>query len=175
MAKQTFDQKFKKQVRSFEISLSSAVQRTTASLKEIVGKLALSGMSTKNIQKVLEKDLVEGGRVFGEFRRAVKATSEGLIGKVSTDAYLEEFGADIEFTWIAALVNTCDDCMPRHGEVKSFEEWEAEGLPRSGWSVCKEHCQCVLIPEKIAAERNELREPLDRKKAMAERAEARKK
>lgn len=173
MAKKTFEQRFKKQMQSFEISLSTAVRRATASLQEVVSKLSLSGMSKPAIKKILEKDLVEGGRVFGEFRRAVKATSEGLIGKVSTDAYLQEFGAEIDFTWIAALVNTCEDCMPRHGDVKTFEEWEAEGLPRSGWSVCKEHCQCVLIPENIATARNELREPLDRKTAMAERAAAR--
>jgi len=173
MKKKDFKSRFQNQMQSLEISLSSTVQRTTASLNEIVDKLRASGMSDSNIQAGLEKDLAEGGRIFGEFRRAVKATSEGTIGKISTDAYLERFGTDISFTWIAALVNTCDDCLPRHGEIATLEEWEAQGLPRSGWSVCRENCQCVLIPEKIAESRNELRSPLDRKTAMAERAAAR--
>lgn len=164
-----FNIKFNRQMKSMEISLSAEVTRTSATLKETVDKLKLAGMTKDAIKSNLEKDLAEGGRIFGPFRRAIKATTEGTIGKISTDAYLAEFGTDIQFTWIAALVNTCEDCLPRHGEIRSYDDWEAEGLPRSGWSICKENCQCVLIPQEIAAERNELRGPLDRKTAMAER------
>lgn len=167
-----FNLKYNRQMKSMEISLSAEVSRASATLKEIVDKLRLAGMDKDSIKQNLEKDLAEGGRVFGPFRRAIKATTEGTIGKISTDAYLAEFGTDIKYTWIAALVNTCEDCLPRHGEIKSYDEWEADGLPRAGWSVCKENCQCVLIPQEIAAERNELRGPLDRKTAMAERAAA---
>lgn len=41
---------------------------------------------------------------------------------------------------------TCDDCEPRigAGEIKTLKEWEAEGVPRSGWSVCGENCRCDL-------------------------------
>lgn len=164
--------KFERQMTAMEISLSAAVTRTTASLDEIIDRLRLQGLSDDAILTQLEADLADGGRIFGEFRRAVKATTEGTIGSIATDAYLEEFGTDVNFTWIAALVNTCEDCLPRHGVVKSFPDWEAEGLPRTGWSVCRGNCQCVLIPEDIAKGRNELRSPLDRKTAMAERKAA---
>ena len=167
-----FNLKFNASMKSMEISLSAAVQRATASLNEIVDKMRLAGMGDIPIQVNLTKDLLEGGRIFGEFRRSVKATTEGTLGRLSTDAALSEFGTDIQFTWIAALVNTCDDCLPRHGEVKDFSGWEEAGLPRTGWSICRENCQCVLIPEEIAAGRNELRDPLDRKTAMAERRAA---
>ena len=172
-SKKKLDKKFQAQMTGMEISLSAAVTRTATTLKEIIDRLRLSGMSDKAILANLEVDLAEGGRIFGEFRRAVSATTQGTLGRISTDAYLEEFGTDIEFTWIAALVNTCPDCLPRHGEVKGFLEWEKEGLPRGGWSVCRDNCQCVLIPEEIARGRNELREPLDRKTAQAERRAAR--
>lgn len=175
MASDKIRKRLKVQMASMEIGLSAAVTRTVASLNEIVDRLRLQGLSEKAILTQLEQDLAEGGRVFGEFRRAVKSTTEGTIGSISTDAYLDEFGTDIDFTWIAALVNTCDDCISRHGDVRQYDEWEKAGLPRSGWSVCKQHCQCVLIPEKIATGRNELRAPLDRKTAMAERAAARSK
>ena len=170
-----FNVRFRRQMKSMEITLSSSVTRTAASLKEIIDKLRVSGMEDDEIKDRLEQDLIDGGRIFGEFRRAVQATAEGTVGRISTDAYLAEFGTEISYTWIAALVNTCEDCMPRHGEINSIEEWEAIGLPRTGWSVCKENCQCVLIPSEIAKERNELRGPLDRKTAMAERRAAREK
>lgn len=167
-----FNMKYRRELESMEISLSAAVTRASASLKEIVGKLSVSGFSAARIRKVLEDDLADGGRIFGEFRRAISATTEGTLGRISTDAYLAEFGTEIKYTWIAALVNTCDDCLPRHGQVKDLATWEAEGLPRTGWSVCRENCQCVLVPAEIAKERNELRGPLDRKTALAERRAA---
>ena len=174
MASDRMKKKFKNQMTAMEISLSSAVTRTVASLDEIIDRLRLMGLSDDAILTQLETDLRDGGRIFGEFRRAVKATTEGTIGSISTDAYLDEFGTDIDFTWIAALVNTCEDCLSRHGDVRKYAEWEKAGLPRTGWSVCRANCQCVLVPEEIAKGRNELRAPLDRKTAMAER-EARRK
>lgn len=174
MASDRFNKRFKVQMMSMEVSLSAAVTRTTASLDELIDRLRLQGLSDDVILEQLDDDLAQGGRIFGEFRRAIKSTTEGTIGSISTDSYLEEFGTDIQFTWVAALVNTCEDCISRHGEVKLYEDWEKEGLPRSGWSVCRANCQCVLIPDKIAEGRNELRAPLDRKTAMAERAAARK-
>lgn len=175
MASDRMKKRFRVQMNSMEIGLSTAVRRATASLEEIIDRLRIQGLSDGRILETLEQDLADGGRIFGEFRRAVKATTEGTIGSISTDAYLDEFGTDIDFTWIAALVNTCEDCLSRHGDVRPYPEWEKEGLPRSGWSVCRANCQCVLVPEEIARGRNELREPLDRKTAMAEREAAKKK
>lgn len=174
MASERMKKRFRVQMNAMEISLSAAVRRTTASLEEIIDRLRLQGLSDSVILETLETDLRDGGRIFGEFRRAVAATTEGTIGSISTDAYLDEFGTDIDFTWIAALVNTCEDCLSRHGDVRGYAEWEKAGLPRTGWSVCRGNCQCVLIPEEIAKGRNELRQPLDRKTAMAERAARRK-
>ena len=56
------------------------------------------------------------------------------------------------FTWIAALVNTCLDCLPRHGEQALMSEWEGQGLPGTGWSVCGDHCQCGLMPSDLAGD-----------------------
>jgi hypothetical protein len=52
------------------------------------------------------------------------------------------------FLWAAALKKTCPDCLPRHGQIDSWERWAVRGLPRSGWSVCRDKCQCVLIPQR---------------------------
>lgn len=156
---------------SMKVSLKAAVTKTTNTLQEYIQKQLLAGVSQDVIRENLSKDLEAGGRIFGEFRNAVKATTQGTIGKQATDAYLSEFGTEISYTWIAALVNTCEDCLGRHGEVNSYPEWESQGLPRSGWSVCRENCQCVLIPEEMAKERTELTKPLDRSGARDRAAE----
>ena len=43
----------------------------------------------------------------------------------------------------------CDDCIERSGEVDTFANWEARGLPGTGWSVCRGACYCVLVPEDV--------------------------
>lgn len=51
--------------------------------------------------------------------------------------------------WIAALVNTCESCLARHGQVKTFDEWERDGLPGDPVLVCcsfEPRCQCSLGP-----------------------------
>lgn len=51
--------------------------------------------------------------------------------------------------WIAALRNTCESCLKRHGQVKTFDQWEAEGLPGDPVLVCcsfEPRCQCTLGP-----------------------------
>ena len=43
----------------------------------------------------------------------------------------------------------CVDCQDRIGEVRTWNEWEALGLPASGFSVCKEFCYCQLVEESV--------------------------
>ena len=51
--------------------------------------------------------------------------------------------------WIAISKNLCDDCRSRAGEVDTWDNWEARGMPASGWSICKEYCYCQLMPESL--------------------------
>lgn len=59
---------------------------------------------------------------------------------------LERLQRDAEHTWICALVRTCHDCLPRHGQSDTMGNWRRRGKPRSGWSVCRGHCKCLLLP-----------------------------
>jgi hypothetical protein len=53
------------------------------------------------------------------------------------------------YKWVTVKDNkVCPDCTPRHGQVKSMKDWRLIGLPRSGWSVCRSRCRCVLEYEK---------------------------
>ena len=43
----------------------------------------------------------------------------------------------------------CIDCADRIDEVATFEQWQAIGLPATGFSVCKEFCYCQLVEESV--------------------------
>lgn len=145
MPAEEFDAMFKIDVDSMRIFLHTKAVRTAASIEEFIETARLQGATKAQIKKLLLKDLEEGGRYFGEFRRAIQATSNGIINRLRDTAQFSEDYQVEKYRWVAVLVNTCPDCIERHGRVKTMEEWEEEGLPRTGFTVCKENCKCLLI------------------------------
>ena len=136
-----------REIETLSISLNAKVSRTAVTIEEYINIRLTQGVALDIIKSDLLTDLKEGGRIFGEFRNAFKATYAGSIHRFRDTAEIAEIGADLRYRWVAVLVNTCPDCLERHGQVKEFNDWEAEGLPRTGQTVCKENCKCVLIPE----------------------------
>lgn len=120
--------------------------RKTISLDEYIKHRLNQGETKENIQKELLKDLKEGGQIFGDFRKAIKATPNCIIHNFK---YSEQWTKDIavkKYRWVSVLDNdTCSDCLERHAQDKSMEEWEKEGLPRAGFTACKQNCRCILV------------------------------
>lgn len=141
-----FQEFISREIDTMEIFLMGKASRTTITLQEFIAGAQAQGVSDEAIEAELTRDLEEGGRIFGEFRSAVKATSNGIINRLRDSAEFSSIGIDTTYRWVAVLVNTCPDCLERHGRVQRWEDWEAEGLPRTGQTVCKENCRCVLLP-----------------------------
>lgn len=134
-------------VTTMQIVIKAKAARTAISIKEFIRLSVLNGGSRESIKAELLKDLNEGGRIFGEFRNSIRATSNGVVNRFRDSGSFAELGYDKNYRWVAVLVNTCPDCLSRHGQVKTMIEWEAFGLPRTGHTRCKENCKCVLLPE----------------------------
>ena len=61
------------------------------------------------------------------------------------------YGDSVDKQWVSyGTPRICVDCEKRVGQVRTWNEWEAVGLPASGFSVCKEFCYCQLIPSSIS-------------------------
>tara|TARA_R100000781_G_scaffold90102_2_gene55613 strand:- start:3232 stop:3753 length:522 start_codon:yes stop_codon:yes gene_type:complete len=119
-------------------------------IEQEIGILRTAGMSDSGIIRTLSADLDGGGRIFGEYSRSIK---RGIVlgimqgFRVGQDAI---YGDSVKFRWVSVgSPNICPDCESRINQVLSWEDWEAEGLPASGFSVCKENCYCQLIPEDV--------------------------
>ena len=119
-------------------------------IEQEIAILRTAGMSDAGIIRTLTNDLSTGGRIFGEYSRSIK---RGIVlgimqgFRVGQDAI---YGDSVNFRWVSVgSPNICDDCESRINQVLTWNEWEAEGLPASGFSVCKENCYCQLIPEDI--------------------------
>jgi len=137
---------FIREMATMDIFLRTKAVKTAMTIEEYIQTRLLQGADPEILEADLLKDLNEGGRIFGELRSAIKATVVGNTARLRDTALFAENGLDIMYQWVAVMINTCPDCMERHGQVKTWDEWEAEGMPRTGMTVCKEHCQCMLVP-----------------------------
>lgn len=135
-----------RELDTLDIFLTSKASRTSITLEEYISSRIAQGTSRDVIRDDLLRDLNEGGRIFGEFRSAIRTTANGSINRIRDGAEFQELGVEESYRWAAVLVNTCPDCLERHGQEKTWEEWEAEGLPRTGATVCRENCKCMLVP-----------------------------
>lgn len=143
-----------RELQTLEIYLTAKASRTAISLEEYINTRLLQGASEQSIERDLIDDLENGGRIFSEFRNAIRATTNGSIHRSRDTAMFSDEGKTIaqeQYRWTAVLINTCPDCLDRHGRAQTLAEWEAEGLPRSGVTVCKENCKCVLLPARTVA------------------------
>ena len=155
-----FNEAIDREAEILEIYLEGKAMRTSVTLDEYIQARLASGTSKEIIKKELLQDLKTHGRIFSEFLSGMKATAKGNNARIRDMAEVSELGIeDVKYRWVAVLVNTCPDCLARHNKVATWDEWEARGLPRTGATVCRENCKCMLLP----AETTEI-EPIQRGK-----------
>lgn len=128
--------------------ISFAIDTFSQKLRAEIRKLRAAGISDTEIGRILQSDLENGGRIFGEYRNNVK---RGVISGIMQGHRVGQdriYGDSIKFKWVSVgSPKVCPDCEKRLGRIESWNVWESIGLPASGFSVCKESCYCQLIPE----------------------------
>ena len=141
-----------KELEVMSIYLQSVSDSTSVSLEGFIRSRLAQGVSIDNIKQALLNDLNTGGPFFGNFLRSIKATAYGSMTRLRNVPVFAENGIDVKYRWVSVLVNTCPDCMERHGEIKTWDDWESEGLPQTGATICEQRwgigtCRCMLLPE----------------------------
>jgi len=155
-----------KSIGLLEINLTAKSTRTAVTLAEYIQTLKEAGIANDVIRGLLIDDLENSGRIFGEFFKSIGDDVTGQLGALGRKASGLRFGFtdETKLTWIAVSIQegneACYDCTPRHGEVDIFSNWKLRGLPRTGWSVCRSKCKCVLLNESDATGETSLEKPL---------------
>ena len=127
-------------------SLLATASKSAIDIELFIQQSRLAGLTDDVIEVLLIADLAEGGFIFGAYANGLTrniSNSVNILGKAG--AMNEYIGAGVEqFRWIARSAKPCPDCSPREGEVETKEQWMMIGEPATGWSVCKQHCNCIL-------------------------------
>lgn len=123
------------------------VENFATNLNQTATLLSANGVESKVILDTLKRDKEGLGRIFGQLRNDVKA---GLAMATSHSGRMGQYQGYTNkslFSWVTVAGHKiCSDCESVAGKINTYEDWEKEGLPGSGWSVCKGYCYCVLDP-----------------------------
>ena len=123
------------------------VENFATNLEQTVTQLTANGVKSETILSTLKADHDGAGRIFGQLRNDTKGNlAMGIANSGRLGQYENYTNKDL-FAWVTVAGHkVCGDCDGRGGAIKSYTDWESEGLPGSGWSVCKGYCYCVLDP-----------------------------
>lgn len=145
------EQKIKVRLRERIRPLVMATIRTYREYSKIQIQAWLnSGFNNAAINTMLERGLAGTSRQAMDALDAFQKQLTIVMSEQVDEIYRAENGWDDNtlLMWVGEDdERTCPDCLPRINseEVKTLKEWESIGTPRSGWSVCGEHCRCDLV------------------------------
>ena len=106
-----------------------------------------NGMSVEQVNTILGQQLSSGTGPFGKLQNDTKSKVTETINQSSRKGQETQYSDKDKFAWVTVAGHkVCLDCEGRSGQIMTYGEWESEGLPGTGWSVCKGYCYCVLDP-----------------------------
>jgi hypothetical protein len=107
-------------------------------------QLTEQGLSTEAIVQTLFNEMIKNKKMASlENKEAsylwdfMKSTSQYTVWSSLDENKL------YKWVWTPGA-DHCDGCRERNGQIKTFDEWEAEGLPGSGNTQCYDNCLCDL-------------------------------
>ena len=116
-------------------------------LEAAITQMAANGINSTVITQTLTTDQATGGRIFGQLRNDTKGSIAMGISNSGRIGQYEDYTKNDIFAWVTVAGHkVCVDCSARGGLVMPYKDWDSEGVPGSGWSVCKGYCYCVLDP-----------------------------
>jgi hypothetical protein len=134
-------------------------------LQEEIALMRVRGLDDAAITDILDADFKAKGRIFGQIDTKARSAVVASIINASNEAQEVVFnneGFSDERVWVVvnlgpnAITRPCPDCPTRQGQVEFIQDWEARGLPGSGWSVCKGFCYCQLVPVEVKVADNKV-------------------
>lgn len=116
----------------------------------MIRTMFLNGVDRKTIKDQLVQEIKEAKKETGTYFNALNGSGNAYLMRAADEAANKAFAVkDMlgKMRWVAFFTKTCPDCIERHGKIKTFKQWQMSGVPRSGVTVCRQHCHCVLLPE----------------------------
>ena len=113
------------------------------SISKTIKELKKEGITTQDIAQRLYNNLETSlDSLFNQEANKIWDL-EKSISQYAVFAGLED---ESNYKWVLEdSAKHCNGCLKRSGQIKTFQEWESEGLPGSGVTECDSNCLCGLV------------------------------
>lgn len=116
----------------------------------------VAGYTEKEILKQLVLASEEGTGPIAQLAKRLENVERDVLRREASASEIDEYrkvaGIDEKWQWITISASPCPDCEIRAGVVLTFDEWNDQGLPGDGRTICRSSCMCKLIPVSVADE-----------------------
>lgn len=130
------------------IALASSINKFQMKTDEFIRSqgLVLSEIEIKKLLTTNQTTVVKQGiaTLEREMKNIISGTVNSGFGSGLNTYIIENHNGEDRFRWEIHSTESCVDCIPREGQIHSYNEWVKLGLPRSGFSVCNNFCKCRL-------------------------------
>jgi len=122
-----------------------------ARILQLLKTWAAIGLSEEAIVEKITEEIQPGGSIFNALINQFSNASGQAVDYLSVEQVHENWKGPDKWVWITVTdENRCEDCKERHGWVRTYEEWEALGIPGAGATICGWRCRCTLEPVEYA-------------------------
>jgi hypothetical protein len=135
-------------IQTLEQSLNRSIDDYVTAVQTRAGDLISRGVSPEEVKKMLLADVKNGAGDFQALQGVIGSQIDKALGQTAMDVSneaIKDLADQFEWLW-EPNAKHCDTCQERNGEVKSYDEWEALGLPGVGTTDCGVYCKCTLVP-----------------------------
>lgn len=132
-------------------------------IKQFIENLA-TDIKTIQLQGRTDEEIIKA--VFDGYKKqtgiwnSLKGTLGGRIdfslnasSELAANQTIVKESKALKFKWVwEPVAEHCETCIDRNDQVKTYQEWEAIGLPAQSFesgnygTVCGYYCKCILIP-----------------------------
>ena len=133
---------------NLELSLNKAVDDYVFVAQTRSKELLARGVSPEEVNRILLADIKNNAGEFKKLTGTLGAQIDKALGQTAMDTSNEavrDVADQFEWTW-EPQADHCATCEEYNGQVKSYDEWEALGLPGAGLTDCGVYCKCTLMP-----------------------------
>jgi hypothetical protein len=140
----------------YSLELKKEFSSLQSDIEIFIKKSQLAGRD----QKAVLKDLItmnETGEGFQDkLNKRLDSLQKSVLRREAAAAEIAEYrkvaGPNEKWQWITVSSSPCPDCKIRAGVTLSMQEWEEQGVPGSGATICNDNCKCKLIPLSVGEE-----------------------
>jgi len=115
-------------------------------IQERIIQLNELGLDENAIVEDLYKELLSKNGTISKLEKNESNELWALLKGVAQYVIWSTFDDNTKYEWVMNPgAKHCSGCLDRAGQVKTFDEWKALGLPGSGATQCHDNCMCDLV------------------------------